>query len=225
MKLPNTLRPSNSQARECHAGIDLPSWFMDDLKAIDHNLYIVWHPYRVLWDDLINQYEGALDDPRFTIHREHGEEVWGFVPTTGRGEPIPDHSWHVWRLTEPHGWCHVVRVEDKSGGYLKLLVNRLHLQAQFRDRYGDFAWNRLKKDEQAQKQQDAMSAQKELFDAAQDENRWLMQRAMDNMSRGKTAPTNPTIEKIVSYSGQKNRTATSRPLDDSDVGLKSIDEL
>ena len=45
------------------------------------------------------------------------------------------------------------------------------------------------------------------------------------MARGITAPTNPTVEKIVSYAGQKNKTATSRPLEDSDVGLKGIEDL
>jgi len=225
MKLPNTLRPSNSSNRECQRGIDLPSWFFDDLKAIDDKLYIVWHPFRTMWDDIMNQYEGALDDPRFTIHREHGEEVWGFCPTDGTGAPTPERAWHVWRLAEPHGWCHVVRIDYKAEPYLKLLVNRLHLQAKFRDRYGDIAWNRHI-DEQQQLNQERLQADKdEMFKAVQDENKWLMKNAMDNMARGVTRPTNPEVSKIISYSGQKNRTATSRPLEDADVGLKGIEDL
>ena len=148
MKLPSTLRPSNSEYRECIAGKDLPSWFMDSLKAIDEKLFIVYHPFAMIWDDMMNQYVGELEDPRFTIHREHGEEVWGFVTTYGDGAPIPEGAWHVWRLCEPHGWAHVVRVESKEGEYLKILTDRLHLQAKFRDRYGDIAWNRNMAEEQ-----------------------------------------------------------------------------
>jgi hypothetical protein len=225
MKLPNTLRPCNSQIRECQKGIDLPSWFFDDLKAIDNKLYIVWHPFRQMWENLMNQYEGELEDPRFTIHREHGKEVWGFVMTNGSGEPLPEQAWHVWRLCEPHGWAHIVRIDSKAEGYLKLLTHRLHVQAQFRDKYGDIAWNRHIDKEQTLAQQAKQDAQQEVFEAVQDENKWLMKNAMDNMARGKTAPTNPTVEKIISYGGQKNHTATSRPLDDADVGLKSIHDL
>lgn len=225
MKLPSTLRPSNSEYRECIAGKDLPSWFMDSLKAIDEKLFIVYHPFAMIWDDMMNQYVGELEDPRFTIHREHGEEVWGFVTTYGDGAPIPEGAWHVWRLCEPHGWAHVVRVESKEGEYLKILTDRLHLQAKFRDRYGDIAWNRNMAEEQSIEQTAAQDAHQEGLVAMQEENSWLMKNAMDNFQRGKTAPTNPTIEKVVSYAGQKNHTATSRPLEDEDVGLKGIDDL
>jgi hypothetical protein len=105
------------------------------------------------------------------------------------------------------------------------MINRLHIQARFRDRYGDIAWNRNTRDEQELDQIKRQEAQQEAFEAVQAENDWLLKNARDNMARGKVAPTNPTIEKIVSYGGQKNHTATSRPLDDSDVGLKNIDDL
>ena len=206
-------------------GKDLPSWFMDALKSIDEKLYIVYHPFATIWDDMMNQYAGELEDPRFTIHREHGEEVWGFVTTNGDGSPIPEGAWHVWRLCEPHGWAHIVRVDSKHDQYLKILADRLHLQARFRDRYGDIAWNRNMAEEQSVAQIAAQDAHQEGLAAMQEENSWLMKNAMDNFQRGKTAPTNPTIEKIVSYAGQKNHTATSRPLDDSDVGLKGLDDL
>ncbi len=225
MKLPSTLRPSNSNYRECIAGQDLPSWFMDNLKAIDEKLYIVYHPFAMIWDDLMNQYVGELEDPRFNIHREHGEECWGFVTTDGDGAPIPEGAWHVWRLCEPYGWAHVVRVESKDGDYLHLMVDRLHTQAQFRERYGDIAWNRNMDAEQSLAQKASQDAQQEGFEAVQEENSWLTRNARDNMARGITAPTNPTVEKIVSYAGQKNKTATSRPLEDSDVGLKGIEDL
>lgn len=225
MKLPTTLRPSNSEYRECTPGRDLPSWFMDDLKSIDEKLYLVYHPFAMIWDDMMNQYSGELLDPRFTIHREHGEECWGWVTTDGEGAPIPEGAWHVWRLCEPHGWAHVVRVESKHDQYLRLMTDRLHLQREFRDRYGDIAWNRNTRDEQEEAQKARQDAQQEGFEAVQAENDWLLKNARDNMARGKTAPTNPTIEKIVSYVGQKNHTATSRPLDDTDVGLKGIEDL
>jgi len=225
MKLPNTLRPSDSQYRECMPGKDLPSWFMDSLKSIDEKLYIVYHPYAVIWDDMMNQYEGELEDPRFTIHREYGEEVWGFVTTNGRGEPTPEGAWHVWRLCEPHGWAHVVRVESKNGQYLKLLTDRLHTQARFRDRYGDIAWNRNMRDEQDTAQQNALADKDEMFEAVQEENAWLTKNAMENFEKGVVKPSNPQKETIASYAGQKHRSILSRPLEDEDVGLKGIDDL
>lgn len=225
MKLPSTLRPSNSDYKECIAGKDLPSWFMDSLKSIDEKLYIVWHPFATIWDDIMNQYTGKLEDPRFTIHREHGEEVWGFTTTDGRGEPIPECAWHVWRLAEPHGWCHVVRIDSKHDQYLKLLADRLHLQAKYRDRYGDIAWNRKTRDDNEEAQRKAQALHQEGFEAVQDENAWLLKNARDNMSRGIVKPTNPMKETIASYAGQTHRSKLERPLEDSDVGLKGLDDL
>jgi hypothetical protein len=198
---------------------------MDDLKAIDEKLYLVYHPFALIWDDLMNQYEGELEDPRFNIHREHGEEVWGYVTTDGDGAPIPECAWHVWRLHEPHGWTHIVRVDSKHDQYLKLMINRLHIQAKFRDRYGDIAWNRNMRDEQEEGQVKRQEAQQEAFEAVQEENAWLLRNARDNMARGITAPTNPMKETISSFAGQKHRSKLERPLDDSDVGLKSIEDL
>jgi hypothetical protein len=198
---------------------------MDNLKSIDEKLYIVYHPFALIWDDMMNQYSGSSEDPRFTIHREHGEECWGFVTTDGDGAPIPEGAWHVWRLCEPHGWAHIVRVDSKNDEYLRLMLERLYTQARFRDRYGDIAWNRHMDMEQQLAQQARQKASDEGFEAVQEENAWLTRNARDNMARGITAPTNPTVEKVVSYAGQKNKTATSRPLDDSDVGLKGIEDL
>jgi hypothetical protein len=198
---------------------------MDNLKSIDEKLYIVYHPFAMIWDDMMNQYAGELEDPRFTIHREYGEECWGFVTTDGDGSPIPEGAWHVWRLCEPYGWAHVVRVESKNGEYLHLMVDRLHTQAKFRERYGDIAWNRQTDDDQSIAQAARQDAHQEGFEAVQAENAWLTRNARDNMARGVTKPTNPTVEKIISYPGQKNKTATSRPLRDEDVGLKRIEDL
>lgn len=224
MRLPSMSRPYRSAYREFIPGIDLPSWFQDDLKAIDHKLYLIWHPYRVMWDNMMNQYEGDAENPRFTIHREHGEENWGFVLTDGKGTPLAEHAWHLWRFCEPHGWAHIVKIEDKSSEYLSLLRNRLHIQARFRDTYGDFAWNKNIKEEQDEAQIKAQDAHQEMFDAVQDENKWLTRNAMAEMERGNTAPSNPTTGQIISYPGQVNRGTIVRPLEDDDVGLKGFDD-
>ncbi len=173
----------------------------------------------------MNQYEGELLDPRFNIHREHGEEVWGFCTTDGTGAPIVERAWHVWLLCEPHGWAHVVRIENKAAPYLKLLTHRLNVQARFRDRYGDIAWNRNTRDEQELSQEKAQADKQELLEAVQDENSWLTKRAMENFERGVVAPSNPMKETITSFPGQKHRSRLERPLEDEDVGLKGIDDL
>jgi hypothetical protein len=64
-----------------------------------------------------------------------------------------------------------------------------------------------------------------MFEAVQEENSWLTKNAMENFNRGVVAPSNPKMEKIISYAGQKNHTRTSRDLEDADVGLKGIDDL
>jgi hypothetical protein len=79
--------------------------------------------------------------------------------------------------------------------------------------------------EEEERQQKAQDLKQEGFEAVQEENSWLTRNARDNMQRGITAPTNPMIEKVVSYAGQKNHTATSRPLEDEDVGLKGLEDL
>ena len=224
MKLPSTLRPTASEYRECKEGIDFPSWFFDELKSIDSKLFIVWHPYQMIWDNIMNQYVGALDDPRFTIHREHGEEVWGFVTTDGQGSPLPEQAWHVWRLCEPHGWAHVVRIDSKAPAYLKLLTKRLHIQARFRDKYGDMAWNKQLRADQEQAKEQALKDKQAMFEAVQDENSWLLKNAMYEFERGRIKPTNPTIDSITSYAGQGNRSRIIRPLRDEDVGLVGFDK-
>ena len=225
MKLPTTLRPSDSEYRECLPGKDLPSWFMDDLKAIDEKLYLVYHPFALMWDNLMNQYTGELEDPRFSIHREHGQECWGWVTTDSNGAPIPEGAWHVWRLWDPHGYTHVVRVDSKEDSYLKTLLDRLYLQGNIRDKEGEHAWSKHLAEEQSIEQQKRQAEADEGFEAVQAENECLTRAARDNMARGVVKPTNPMVEKIVSYGGQKNHTATRRPADDADAGLKAIEHL
>ena len=215
--LPSILRPD----REGHplrtgAGGDIARFFYDAIKAIDPNLYFVWHPYRVMYDNVMNQYLGMYEDARFCIHEEFGEEVWGYAYLKPKlHEPIPECRWHLWRLCDPYGWCHVSIVESHDDEYLVLLANRLHKQAVFSDRYSQKEYAKMVlKDQEAymEKQKDDAD---QLYSDVQKENAWLTRRAMDNMHSGKTAPTTPTKEIITNISPKK----IVRPITDTEGGL------
>ena len=208
-----------SPHKQFHPGADLPSWFWDNLKAIDRDFYLIWHPYRVLWDNIINTYEGSLEDPRYTIHREFGELNFGFVLTDNNKAPLADCKWHLWRWCEPHGWAHIVGIEDHHDRYLKLLQKRLYLQAKFTDRYGFRAWNHKLDDDLTAEQQIQQKDREYAFKSFQEENDWLMKRAMENFGRGHAAPTRPTKDVITSYPGQSNRSRIIRPLTDKEGGI------
>ncbi len=129
VKLPTILRSGASLRGFC-PGVDLPCWFYEGIKAVDSNLYFVWHHWRVLYDDVMNQYTGSLDDPRFNIvwKPEYGnEEIWGYPLTDNEGNPIPENRWHIWRLCDPHGWCHVCDVKDTDAKYLSKLLSLIHI--------------------------------------------------------------------------------------------------
>jgi hypothetical protein len=219
MDLPKDLRPRVGRVRTPTRGLELPSWFLDDLRGIDENTYVIWHPYKVIWDDVMNEYEGDLEDPRFCIHEEYGETNWGWVTTNNKGEPDPDCSWHLWRLARPRGWCHVLQLEDLSQQYLRLVLRRLHLQASYSDRYGHLAYNRYRDEESAAMREQRMNAHQEMMGAVQEENEWLVRKAMDNFDRGHVKPTNPQIEQVISYPGQTHRSTVKRPMTDEDGGL------
>ena len=219
MNLVYSMRPRGISRKRFTPGLDLPSWFDDGLKGIDNKLCLIYHPYRVMWDDMMNEYVGEIEDPRYTIHQEFGQENWGWVLTDGQGYPIPDHSWHIWRRCDPHGWAHIIQIEDKHGHYLHLILKRLYLQAKFTDRYGHRAWGRQVDDEHSKEAEVQQKDKESLFNAFQEENKWLLNRAKENFERGRIAPTNPTHESIVSYPGQVNRSRIVRPLDDREGGL------
>ncbi len=216
--LPKELLPHGTHRREFRPGKDLPSWFHKDIKALDKYLYFVWHPYKVLYDDVMTPYSGSLDDPRFSIHQEHGVEVWGYPMTHGDNSPIREEKWHLWRLCKPHGWCHVSNVASPDAEYLNLLLKRLYRQAKIRD-VGRREWMRLEQEEQERRMVKQQDEANDLFEAVQDENKWFMKRAMENFDRGITAPSNPTKSQIISYPGQNNRSRIIRPLDDTEGGL------
>lgn len=219
MKLPEKMRPRGVRYREFTPGLDLPSWFYYGLKGIDQDFHLVYHPYQVIWENIINEYLGKIEDRRLTIHREFGELVFGLVLKQDDGTPTPDNSWHIWRYCDPYGWAHIVNVKSDHGHYLKLLLNRLHLQGRFSDKYGHKAYGRkLQADTEAQNEK-IKRDKEELFNAVHEENKWLMDKAAENFERGVTAPTNPQKETIFSAPGVMNRTKTSRGLTDEEGGL------
>jgi hypothetical protein len=217
--LPQKYRPEGLQFRDFRPGVDLPYEFHLDIKAIDPKLYFVWHPFNVMYDMIMNQYTGSMEDPRFAIEEQYCQEVWGFISTDNRGRPIKDETWHIWRLCDPYGWAHVSNIATDAPEYLRLLVNRLHLQATIQAEGGDLAYNRkLREDEEAAREKEAKD-KTELFDAVHKENSWLLNRAMDNFASGKTASTNPTKDIITSFPGQTNHTKIVRPITDTEGGL------
>jgi hypothetical protein len=223
--LPNIMRPEGLYHRDFQPGSDLPKWFHDELKGLDVKLYFVWHPYKVLYDDVMNCYEGSLEDPRYVIGEFHGQEVWGYPMKKAEDDtPMSDNKWHIWRLCDPYGWCHVCPVETADPEYLTLLLRRLHLQAKLRDR-GRRAYQEHLDEAQEERMRKNQEYADELFSAVQDENRWLLQRAANNYLAGKVEPTNPQKESIYSYSGQKNRSRIIRPLDDREGGLVLPEDL
>src|SRR3990167_1866610 len=99
LKVPSCYR-SGGYLRPCTLGVDLPAWFVANVQSVDPDLYPIFHPYQVLWDDVINNHTGALDDPRFTIGTPSGfgHELWGYPTKQARSdEPVLDGTWHLWR--------------------------------------------------------------------------------------------------------------------------------
>lgn len=213
---------SGYRLRAMQPGLDLPCFFIDGIKALDPKLYFIYHPYRVLWDDVINQYEGDPNNPRYVIgrHPDCGEqEIWGFVLTNGKGEPLLDGRWHIWRLCEPRGWAHVVPIDYRTGPFFEFCLDRLRINAEIVDKYGPKAWNRYLHEEERALQEAGVQSMHELFVDTQKENKWLLRTAMENFQRGIVAPTNPQKESIMGYAGQSNKSRIIRPLDDHEGGL------
>lgn len=221
MELP-LLHRGEGNYKKLQPGIHLPSWLIDGCREIDSHLQFVWHPFEVLWDDIINQYPGSAEDPRFTIGRQdqYGDELlFGWVLTDGKGRPKQDNHWHLWRLCPDAGWAHIIKFQDNTEEYLRIFLDRFHLQAQIQEKYGNHGWNKFLRAEdatiQAQKETQAVN----LFKDRSDENRSLMRKAYENFLNGKISATHPTKDVISSYAGQKNRSRIIRPLTDKEGGL------
>jgi hypothetical protein len=217
--LPQDYRPEGVRFRDFIPGQDLPYQFYHDIKAIDYKLYFVWHPFNVMYDMIMNQYTGSMDDPRFAIEEQYGQEVWGWVTTNGKGNPIKDETWHIWRLCDPYGWAHVCNIASASPEYLNLLVKRLYLQARIQAKEGDLAYNRHVREEEEAAQEKKQQEIQDLYAAVQDENSWLVEKAAENFRAGKTSPTRPTKDIISSYKGQTNKSRIVRPITDTEGGL------
>lgn len=221
-ELPGTLRRKNGQYKVLETGVGghLPAWFVEGVKAVDKDLHLVWHPYELIYDDIMNVYEGEEAEGRFSINEVNGQQVWGWpLKEANSDRPLPNNKWHAWRLCYPYGWAHVAVIEDTHEEYLQLLLRRLHRQATISDSYGNKAYIRATMEEKEQIEQARQKQADELFNDVQAENAWLMRRAMESFDRGETKPTNPQMEKIISYPGQKNHSKIIRPLTDTEGGL------
>lgn len=207
--------------RKLTPGIDLPAWFCSEIKGIDNKLTFVWHPFRTLYEDVMNEYSGSFEDSRHNIQNVLGQELWGFPLKDLKGAPIPDQTWHIWRHAWPHGFTHVVKVESKEDKYLAVLLERLHLQANMNLR--DYRKYKEAEDEAA-REKEKKSTRDYLGDINK-ENAPFFRRAMENALSGKLNPTNPTKDSIISYPGQHNRSRIIRPLDDHEGGLIIPDHL
>lgn len=205
-------------------GVDLPSWFIHDMKALDNKFHFVYHKYNLMWDDLMNYHTGLADHPRFNIHEEFGAECWGWPLTDNEGNPVPEHKWHVWRRVEDVGYYHVIDVASSHGEHLLKILKTLHLQALLRDR-GRAAYVEAMKQEQQEEEIKKEILAKEKWEYIQDVNAPLIRKVKENFESGNVRPTNPTKESIMSYPHQKNRSRIIRPLDDSDVGLVGWDDV
>jgi len=228
-----------SPLKPCFRGLSLPSTFLDQIHAIDKDIYPIWHEYRVIYDDFMNAYSGSIDDPRFFIG-EHpgfeGQEVWGYPLMDLKNRPIYAGAWHLWRLSRNAGaWNHLIKLDSNplpengqkqdlpchnpNPDYLQTVVNRLYTQATYRDKYGDLAWNQKLREDEAEQKAKKARKEEEQFSDVQKENKWLLRKAMDNFERGIVEATNPTKEIITSFSGQTNRTKIIRPITDREGGL------
>ena len=215
--LPNRYRPIGLPHREFKAGDDLPAKFHYELKALDPDLYCVWHPFKTLYDDVMNAYYGSLDDPRYQIAESFGQEVWGYVTTNGEGDPLYDENWHIWRCGSV-GWSHICNIASKEPKHLNKVLESIWEQ-KLVERYGRKAILRIKEAKQEAEMEKETARRANAFKDLQKENKGMMNQVVENFSRGHIAPTGQTVETITSYAGQGNRSRLSRPSTDEDGGL------
>lgn len=210
---------------------DLPVFFLDGLRSIDKDLCVFFHPFDVIYDDVMNYYTGSLEDPRFNIHRAGSHlgdiNIFGWILETKKGIPKSDNTYHIWRYSSAAcGYNHILKIEDRNNiPYLQLILKRLLKQARFSDKYGSRRWGRVLEEEREEQRQDEQKSKADLFSDVQKENRWLLSKAAENLASGKIQPTSPTKEIITSYPGQKNRTKIVRPITDEEGGLVVPDDM
>lgn len=217
--LPKDLRPSNLQHRVLAPGIDIPAGFIADIKAIDEGLHFVYHPYRIQYDDITNNYYGPLDNPRWVIGEQYGKEVWGWVLTDNVGTPIPDETWHIWSLARDYGWSHVSNIASQEPEHLNRIINRLGREKLYRAQYGAVKWARKLREDSEAFEQAKQNERHNLFGDIQKANKTAMKTVMENLERGIVNPTRPTKDIISSYAGQGNRSKITREITDREGGL------
>lgn len=218
-KLPRTFRPrSNVYYRQFRPGVDLCSGFFDDLRSIDTRLHLVWHDYKTETENVMNEYTGSAEDPRFHIHEEHSREVWGWVLRNPDNSPMVENLFHIWELHQ-HGWSHVAPVLSSSPVYLSHLARRLYLQTSIITKYGMKKYFEMIRQGVDKMKESEKADIQDLNQAVMDENRWLLTSAMDNLASGRIDATNPTKEIITSFKGQGNKSKIVRPLTDREGGL------
>ena len=219
--LPQAFRPNGLPHKEFRPGDDLPEGFHYHLKALDPDLYCVWHPYKCLFDDVMNIYYGRLEDPRYQIHESFGQEVWGWVMTDNTGSPLYDEKWHVWRAHQ-YGYSHIIGIESKEPQYLDKVLESIWEQ-KLVEKYGRKAVIRMKeaKAEAAMEKKAQQKAQ--AFEDLQKENKSMFRKVMENFDRGYVKPTGQTVDVITSYGGQGNRSRITRPSTDEDGGIVGWD--
>jgi hypothetical protein len=218
VKLPKQFRP-DTWYKKCALGVDLPAAFVRDLWGLDEHLYPVFMPYRCLWDSVINTESGSLEDPRYTVQYKYGHTNFGFVLTDGRGRPVEDGTWHLFRWCYPHGVAHVINLDSKDPGYLNLVLKRLYLQTRWNDKYGFKGYSKMMQELDEETREREMAERQDLMNEIGKANSGMMNRAAQNLASGNTAPTNVTKDIITSYSGQGNRSRIVRPATDREGGI------
>jgi len=219
LELPEVMRPRGVYYTKCALGVSLPAGFVKDVRAFDNDIYPVFHRYRLLWDNIMNEYNGPADDPRMTIESKHGELNFGFVLTDGHGVPIPEGCWHLWRLCHGYGWAHIIKLETKDHIYLNLVLKNMYLQDKFNRKYGARGWSRYLESVDLEKRQKLMDEEADLMNEIAKANSGMVRRVMDNFGRGVNKPTNPQKETIMSGAGISNRSRIVRPASDREGGL------
>ena len=202
-------------------GLHLPAEFIQDIKGIDDTLHFVWHPFEVLYEDnVMNEYYGKLDDPRWHIQEFSGQEIWGYPLTLPDGSPKPDETWHIWQLNrDKGGWNHVSNIASREPNHLMRIVRRLGREKLYKARYGAMEWNHKMRQDDEDLEARKQDAKDQQFRDIQGENKWLTRKAMENLERGVVNATRPTKDIIASFAGQGNRSKITREITDREGGL------
>jgi len=223
LRLPEKGLPVGMPYKVCEMGVDLPSQFLFDLRSLDDALYVIYHPYQILWDDMVNDYQGEMLDPRYHIGVNSGrcgELVMGHVLTDGQDNPVPEGKWHVWRWCEPaNAWAHVIAIESKDPDYQRLLVHRMWLQATYNDKFGNRGYQKMMEEADQAGREKIQAEKADLMNEISKANSSMMARVRDNFESGRTQATAPQKETITSYAGQGNRSKMVRPATDREGGI------